>query len=131
MRRGGSVQPELTRRKPEWINYTGGDSVWSVSDTGAAVYVAGHFKWLDNPNGWASYGVGDKTSGAPAASRRGIGAIDPATGLALPWNPGLGQTKIGGKALLADASGLSIGNDATTFAGKPRRGLQHVPLPAG
>ena len=85
--------------KPAWINYTGGDSVWSVSDTGAAVYVAGHFRWLDNPDGWKSLGLGDKTSGAPAASRRGIGAIDPASGLANGWNPGLTATSVGGKAL--------------------------------
>ena len=115
--------------KPDWINYTGGDSVWSVADTGSAVYVGGHFRWVDNPDGWASYGIGDKTSGAPAASRPGIAAVDPATGLALPWNPRLGQTKIGGKALVSDATGLRIGNDATTFAGAPRYGLQHALLP--
>ena len=40
--------------EPEWINYTGGDSVWAVSDTGAAVYAQGHFQWLDNPFGFAS-----------------------------------------------------------------------------
>ncbi len=33
---------------PQWINYTGGDSVWAVSDTGSAVYTQGHFQWLDN-----------------------------------------------------------------------------------
>lgn len=115
--------------KPEWINYTGGDSVWSVSDTGATVYVAGHFKWLDNPDGYASLGVGDRTSGAPAVVRRAIGAIDPATGLATSWNPGLGQTRIGGKAFLADGAGLWIGNDAVGFGGTPRRGLQFAPLP--
>ncbi|GAA0986138.1 hypothetical protein GCM10009562_38350 [Nocardioides aquaticus] len=116
--------------KPEWINYTGGDSVWEVSDTGAAVYVAGHFKWLDNPDGYASIGTGDRTSGAPATRRSAIGAIDPTTGLANSWNPALGRTKIGGKVLLADAAGLWVGNDATTFAGAPRRGLASVPLPA-
>ncbi len=115
--------------RPEWINYTGGDSLWSVNDTGAAVYVAGHHRWFDNPDGFASNGVGDRTSGAPAVSRRGIGAIDPATGLALPWNPGLGQTRIGGKAFLSDPTGLWIGNDASGFSGQPRRGLQYVPLP--
>lgn len=115
--------------RPEWINYTGGDSLWSVLDTGAAVYVAGHHRWLDNPDGYASTGIGDLASGAPAVSRRGIGAIDPGTGLALAWNPGLGRTRIGGKALLADASGLWVGNDASTFAGAPRYGLQHAPLP--
>jgi len=115
--------------KPVWINYTGGDSVWSVSDTGKAVYVAGHFKWLDNPDGYASLGVGDKTSGAPAASRRGIGAIDPVTGLANSWNPGLTGTRSGGKALVPDAGGLWIGNDATRFNGQVRYGLAYAPLP--
>ena len=115
--------------KPAWINYTGGDSVWSVSDTGAAVYVAGHFRWLDNPDGWKSLGLGDKTSGAPAASRRGIGAIDPASGLANGWNPGLTATSVGGKALVADAAGLWIGNDAPRFNGRPHYGLAYVPGP--
>ncbi len=115
--------------KPQWINYTGGDSVWSVNDTGVAVYVAGHFKWLDNPDGYASIGVGDKASGEPAVSRRALGAIDPQTGLALAWRPSLGQTRIGGKAFLADAGGLWIGNDASTLGGQPRRGLQYAALP--
>jgi hypothetical protein len=35
--------------KPTWINYTGGDTIHSVAATGAAVYVQGHFRWLDNP----------------------------------------------------------------------------------
>jgi hypothetical protein len=114
--------------KPEWINYTGGDSVWTVSDTGAAVYVAGHFKWLDNPDGWASKGIGDKTSGASSASRRGIGAIDPATGLADGWNPGLTATRLGGKALVPDSNGLWIGNDATRFNGEAHYGLAYAPI---
>ncbi len=115
--------------KPAWINYTGGDSVWTVSDTGAAVYVAGHFKWLDNPDGYASQGTGDKTSGAPAVSRRGIGAIDPGTGLANGWNPGLTATRIGGKALVPDSNGLWIGNDATRFNGEAHYGLAFAPVP--
>jgi len=115
--------------KPQWINYTGGDSVWQVADTGAAVYASGHFRWLDNPDGHASEGVGDATSGTPAASRRGIGAIDPATGLANSWNPGLTATRIGGKALLATSGGLWVGNDATHFKGEAHYGLGFAPLP--
>lgn len=115
--------------RPSWINYTGGDTVWAVRDTGTAVYVAGHFRWLDNPDGYDSVGVGDRTTKRPAARRQGVGAIDPATGLALTWNPGLGQTKLGGRAFLSDGAGLWIGNDATTFSGAPRRGLQFAPLP--
>lgn len=117
--------------RPVWINYTGGDSVWSVADTGSAVYVAGHFKWLDNPDGWASRGIGDVTGGTPAKSRPGIGAIDPQTGLALDWNPRLGNAAIGGKAFLADPSGLWIGNDSTRYGGTPRYGIVYARVPEG
>lgn len=113
--------------KPAWINYTGGDSVWSVSDTGAAVYVQGHFKWLDNPDGYTSFGIGDKTSGAPAASRKGIGAIDPATGLTNSWKPGV-TTRDGGKALLATPTGLWVGDDSTRFGTERHYGIAFAPL---
>ena len=66
-----------------WINYTGGDSVWEVADTGAAVYIQGHFKWVDNADGYASNGIGDTSDGSPAARRAGIAAIDPVAGRAL------------------------------------------------
>ncbi len=32
-----------------WINYSGGDSIWTVQDTGAAVYVQGHMKYMGTP----------------------------------------------------------------------------------
>ena len=35
--------------EPTWINWTGGDSLYSVAVTGVAVYVGGHQRWLDNP----------------------------------------------------------------------------------
>lgn len=112
--------------KPDWINYTGGDSVWTVADTGAAVYMQGHFKWVNNPDGYASLGIGDKTSGAPAARRSGIAAIDPRTGLALPWNPAV-PTRTGGKALEATAAGLWVGSDSTKFGAETHYGIAFAP----
>lgn len=109
-------------QSPVWINYTGGDSMWSVSATGAAVYVQGHFVWLDNPFGFAS---GD---GGGAVERLGIGAIDPEIGKALPWNPKK-PAAIGGKAFLATPAGLWIGSDSVRFNGKHRRGIAFAPLP--
>ena len=109
-------------RSPVWINYTGGDSVWAAVATGAAVYVQGHFQWLDNPNGFAS------RDGGGGARRLGIGAIDPVTGKALPWNPSK-PAQIGGKAFLATAAGLWIGSDSKRFNGEPRRGISFAPLP--
>lgn len=109
---------------PEWINYTGGDSVWSTAVTGAAVYVQGHFSWLDNPNGFAS----KCPAGDPCAPRKGVGAIDPQTGRALPWNPDK-PARQGGKDFLATPDGLWIGSDSRTIHGEDRRGLAFMPLP--
>jgi hypothetical protein len=123
---------------PQWINYTGGDSVWRVQDTGAAVYTSGHFQWFDNPDGFASQGTGDRGGlgqpGYPAARRLGIAALDTGNnGRALDWNPGATGFKQGGKALLATppgspGAGLWIGNDSKRFGGQPRYGLAFAPL---
>jgi hypothetical protein len=107
---------------PQWINYTGGDSVWAVSDTGQAVYTQGHFQWLDNRNGFASQPRGD------AVRRLGIGAIDPATGRALAWAPPK-RAAIGGRTLVATRAGLWVGSDSQNFGGEPRRGIGFAPLP--
>jgi hypothetical protein len=115
--------------KPVWINYTGGDSVWTVADTGAAVYAAGHFKWLDNPDGYGSLGIGDKALGTAPTYRRALAAINPVSGRANAWDPGLSDTRTGGKALLPDGNGLWVGNDATKFNGEAHYGLAYVPLP--
>ncbi|MBA2443970.1 MAG: hypothetical protein H0V49_01395 [Nocardioidaceae bacterium] len=110
-------------QRPVWINYTGGDSVWAVADTGAAVYVQGHFQWLDNPNGLAS----QCPAGETCASRKGIGAISPGTGKALAWNPGKPASQ-GGKDLFVTADGLWVGSDSVNFNGQPHRGIAFAPL---
>ncbi|MCG5215134.1 hypothetical protein [Streptosporangium sp. KLBMP 9127] len=91
--------------KPTWVNHTGGDSLYSVAVTGAAVYVGGHQRWLDNPGGSDSAGPG-------AVARPGIGAIHPRTGKALSWNP-TRDRGIGVKAFLPHRGGLLVGSDTT------------------
>jgi hypothetical protein len=108
--------------QPAWINYTGGDSLWSVSATGAAVYVQGHHTYLDNAGGWQDHPV------PSAVVRRGVGAIHPGTGTALAWNPNK-PARIGGKAFLATSDGLWIGSDSTQIGGEPQRGIAFMPLP--
>jgi hypothetical protein len=110
-------------QRPVWINYTGGDSIWSTAVTGAAVYVQGHFQWLDNPFGFASL------DGGGAARRLGIGAIDPVTGRALPWDPNK-PAAAGGKNFLATADGLWVVSDSQYFHGERHRGVAFVQVPA-
>ena len=99
----------LSPTTPTWINYTGGDTLHSVAITGAAVYVGGHNRWLNNPQGADTCGVG-------CVPRPGIGAIDPSTGKALSWNP-MRTRGVGAKALYVTPAGLWVGSD-TGFGGK-------------
>ena len=111
----------LAPTEPTWINYTGGDTLHAVAATGAAVYVQGHNRWLDNPEGRDSMGLG-------AVVRRGIGAVDPETGVALPWNPRKPADQ-GGRDFLATPTGLWVPSDSLRFQGEDHHGIAFVPLP--
>jgi len=107
--------------RPTWINYTGGDTLHSVAATGVAVYVGGHQRWLDNP-------FGSNSAGPGAVSRQGIGAINPSTGKALPWNPG--KTRgVGNKFIYPTSTGIWFGSDGRRFAGVVRDSIAFTPLP--
>ncbi len=93
------------RHNPVWVNHTGGDSLYAVAVTGSAVYVGGHQRYLDNP-----YGSDAKGPGPGAVSRVGIGAINPVTGKALPWNPTRARG-VGVRVFVATPSGLIVGSD--------------------
>lgn len=106
---------------PTWINHTGGDSLYSVAVTGAAVYVGGHQRWMDNPRGSHHPGPG-------SVRREGIAAVDPATGRSLSWNPGRSRGH-GAEALTATGDGLFVGSDTELLAGQHRARLGMFPLP--
>jgi hypothetical protein len=106
--------------RPTWINYTGGDTLHSVAATDVAVYVQGHQRWLDNPQGSNAPGPG-------AVSRPGIGAISPATGLALSWNP-TKERGVGGKDLYVTSQGLWVGSDTNRIGGETRRRIALMPV---
>jgi hypothetical protein len=111
----------LAPARPTWINYTGGDTLHSVAVTGAAVYVGGHQRWMNNPFGRDSAGVG-------AVSREGIAALDPATGSALTWNPG--KTRgVGTKFIYPTSTGIWFGSDGRRFAGVVHDSIAFTPLP--
>ena len=107
---------------PTWINWTGGDTLYSVAITGPAVYVGGHQRWLDNPYGSDSAGPG-------AVSRPGIGAIDPVTGRALAWNPTKSRNH-GTMELYATPDGLWVGSDGERFGREDHVGIGFVALDA-
>ncbi|MCZ7436634.1 hypothetical protein O7598_09550 [Micromonospora sp. WMMC241] len=112
---------ETAGKQPTWANYTGGDTLLSVAVTGAAVYVGGHQRWLDNPSGRNSAGPG-------AVSRPGIGAINPTTGRALAWNP-TKDRGVGTAELYATDRGLWLGSDTVTVAGEYHARVAFLPLP--
>ncbi len=70
-----------TALTPTWVTNSGGDTLWGVEITRSAVYVGGHNRWMNNPNGADSAGQG-------SVPRPGLSALDPQTGVPLKWNPG-------------------------------------------
>ncbi|MFV2100636.1 hypothetical protein [Micromonospora sp. LOL_024] len=71
-----------------WVNFTGNDTITSVEVSDNVIYLGGHFRWLNNPNATDKAGDG-------AVDRLGIGAVTPATGMPVNWNP----RRTGGSAL--------------------------------
>ena len=64
---------------PSWINYTGGDSLYSVAVAGNVVYLGGHNRWINNF-------CGSNTVCEPNALLvDGVSAVDANTGMGLPW----------------------------------------------
>jgi PKD repeat protein len=114
--------------QPLWVSRHF-DSVYSVAITEAAVYVGGHFSFEESPTapdpwpgldnvgygtgqGLAGYGLGDAV-----VRRDHIGALNPADGKALEWNPGSNSFE-GNKAMEATARGLFVGGDGMYQDGK-------------
>ncbi|GAA1619895.1 hypothetical protein GCM10009679_25870 [Saccharothrix algeriensis] len=109
-------------KQPVWVNYTGGDTLLSVAVAGYAVYVGGHQRWLDNPNGTDSAGPG-------AVEAEGIGAINPGTGKAFLWNPGKDRG-VGTEDIYPTSAGLWIASDTDTVHGEFHGRIAFFPLPA-
>ena len=105
---------------PTWVNYTGCDSLYSVLVASDAVYVGGHARWFDNPDGCDQAGPG-------AVSRPGIGAVDPTTGQALTWDPTRSRG-IGADFLEFNRLGLTVLSDcaAAGISGDPSSGANYL-----
>lgn len=119
--------------QPLWISRHF-DSIYSVAVTEVAVYVGGHFGFIESPSsddpwpgldnvgygtgqGLSGYGLGDQV-----VRRDHIAAINPADGKALEWNPLGGSNSFeGDKAMEATPRGLLVGGDGM-FKGGVRTG---------
>lgn len=89
---------------PTWVDFTGGDTPWSVAITNTAIYVGGHFRWENNST------AGDQ-AGEGAVPRPGITALDPVNGMPLTWNPGRNPRGAGAYSLYIGTAGLWVGSD--------------------
>ena len=110
--------------QPTWVDWTGNDSFESVTTTGAAVYVGGHQRWVNNSAGQDSPGEG-------AVPRPGLVALDPVSGIPFSWNPGRNPRGAGAYALLATPQGLYVGSDTTYIGNKKYYRGRIALVPAG
>jgi hypothetical protein len=95
---------EAPSQQPQWVQYSGGDTFHSVLVTNRAVFVSGHFRWLNNP-------LGNDSKGPGAVDRRGLASLDPLTGKAQSWNPGKSiEGGMGGFDLYLTRAGLWVGH---------------------
>jgi Ricin-type beta-trefoil lectin domain/Domain of unknown function (DUF5122) beta-propeller len=104
---------------PSWINYTGGDSFYSIVVAGNVIYAGGHQRWVNN-------GCGSNSVCAPNAELvNGLAAMDANTGIGIAWwHP---QTLRGHGTLYLDTfapgtydgsrAGLAVGTDVDVVAG--------------
>jgi hypothetical protein len=92
--------------RPTWVDYTGHDSLLSVAVSSSAIYVGGHQRWMNNPDGADNAAEG-------AVPRPSLAALDPVNGLPLAWNPGHTPRGNGVGALLSTGSGLYVGSDSS------------------
>lgn len=110
-------------QNPVWVDYSGGDTFTQIKATGAAVYVGGHFRWLNNP--YASDAVGPG-----AVERTGIAAVDPRNGLPFSWNPTRARG-VGVWEFMTTADGLWVGHDTNQTGKETRKRIALFPSQGG
>ena len=86
-----------------WINKTGCDSLYSVAADSTSVYIGGHERYIDNPNGCDRLGPG-------GLDRPGVGAVQAGNGQATSWNPTRDRGH-GADWMLRTAAGLWVASD--------------------
>ncbi len=113
--------------EPLWVSRHF-DSLFDVAITEHALYIGGHFRWQEAPGstepwpgdqytnyGWDA-GIGAAALGDEVVRRDQIGALDPATGKSMNWNPG-SNADVGVLALTAVERGLLVSHDNNILGG--------------
>ncbi len=90
--------------QPEWVAETGGDSLWGVTITDAAIFVGGHERWGNDP-------LGVDQAKAGAVPRPGLAALDPVSGRPFSWNPGRVPLGAWVYNFLATPQGIYLGSN--------------------
>ena len=114
-----SATATSTSVAPTWINYSGGDSYYSVQIAGPVIYVGGHNRWDNNECG------NNAVCEPNAVLVMGMSAIDANTGLAIPWfqpetergNGIMSLTTFPAGDYTGSNGGLLMGNNVDTNAG--------------
>lgn len=101
----------------KWINKTGRDSLYAVAAGTYDVYIGGHERWADNPDG------ADSCGSSGCVPRPGVGDIAARTGLATSWNPTRDRGH-GADHLLITPAGLWVASD-TFFGAVKCDGVYH------
>jgi len=120
----GEFGPGTANPQPHlWQNFTGCDSLYSVGADATTVYVAGHERWIDNPNACDRLGTGGR-------AQPGLGELDPASGLSVP-GPSRGRG-LGADDVLVTTGGVWIASDnqanTSTCGGKSgHMGICYLP----
>jgi hypothetical protein len=110
-------------QQPSWVDYTGGDTSTRLAVTTAAVYVGGHFRWMNNPYAADAKGPG-------AVSRTGLAALDPRNGMPYTWNP-TRQRGYGVYEFTVTPNGLLMGHDTKRVKNELHQRLAYFPLAGG
>ena len=112
--------------QPTWTNYTGGDSVYEVVSTGHAVYIGGHFEFLDNDS---NNGGNGNRAGRGSSQRAGLAALDPLNGLTLrDWQSDRNPRGLGVFAMISEDEGLYFGDDTDFLNGTEHKKFKFLPL---
>jgi hypothetical protein len=94
--------------QPEWVNYTGCDSLYAAAADASTVYMGGHERWANNPSGCNQPGAG-------AIPAPGLGGFTPGGALLTNGSRTQGRYSrargFGADDLLRTSAGLWIASD--------------------